>query len=313
MIPPVINFVHDTLNLPYYRGVLTQTKSQLQHQYENQLQDLFSKLSNSQWITRMYIDVCAASIAAFTASPFITIVDKSIVENASGKRKLIDSIIHSVKELMTRPWKFCQRREMWMIFGVYSTIYIAANTMESIESSQGMDMATTKLFSVAAASTIASIFKDSAYVQMFGTKPPSPLPLASYAAFFVRDTLTIGAAFNLPKTVALNAQQQSGWSQSTCYTVAQLTCPMAAQFAITPWHLLALDFYNRPEQRSWLGRADLIRREMWKSTVMRMCRIFPAYGVCGLSNKYLRQKLEAQFLGNENLNKQQECETLNLR
>jgi len=62
---------------------------------------------------------------------------------------------------------------------------------------------------------------------------------------------------------------------------------MAVQLVSTPLHLLGLDLYNRPKQ-STMSRLAFIGREYTKSTLARLCRIGPAFGIGGVSNKFLR-------------------------
>eukprot|EP01025_Chloroclados_australasicus_P044450 TRINITY_DN481_c0_g1_i4.p4 TRINITY_DN481_c0_g1~~TRINITY_DN481_c0_g1_i4.p4 ORF type:complete len:276 (-),score=35.56 TRINITY_DN481_c0_g1_i4:2190-3017(-) len=244
------------------------------------------------------LDLIAAASAAFCVCPFMMIVDKSVAENASGKRPLLESLLNSVSELMRKPHTFYRRPELWMIFGVYSTTYFAANFVDSVSTLTRRDQATAKFLSTTGVNMTASIMKDKAYAQMFGTIAPKALPVSSYGCFLVRDSLTIGAAFTLPKKLATEMHEKWGWSYGTCYTIAQLTCPVAAQFLTTPWHLLALDMYNR-EGVGFGDRVQFLKREMGKSVVARMGRIFPAFGVGGVSNKYFRDSLKEKMLSQQ--------------
>ena len=70
---------------------------------------------------------------------------------------------------------------------------------------------------------------------------------------------------------------------------------MAVQFISTPLHLLGLDFYNN-KQSTTPKRMGFIAREYAKSTLARIGRIGPAFGVGGVGNAYLRNNLRARFL-----------------
>eukprot|EP01025_Chloroclados_australasicus_P005443 TRINITY_DN1164_c0_g1_i6.p2 TRINITY_DN1164_c0_g1~~TRINITY_DN1164_c0_g1_i6.p2 ORF type:complete len:394 (+),score=32.52 TRINITY_DN1164_c0_g1_i6:173-1183(+) len=285
---------------------------------------------------RASVDLVAAASAALCVCPFMMIVDKSVAENASGKRKLFHSLMLSISELARHPLKFYRRPELWVIFGVSSATYFTANFFDSIQELQQQQTQTessyrylpqltstaqcdpsgveyelsdkaeqkstiyndhqlTKFVSTTIVNMTGSIMKDRIYAQMFGTGSPHALPVSCYACFGMRDALTTAAVFVLPSKVADEMHAYSGWSHGTCYTLAQLSCPVAAQLVTTPWHLLALDIYNRQDARI-VERVNFVGREMVKSTFVRMGRIFPAFGIGGVSNKYFRDNLKANFL-----------------
>jgi hypothetical protein len=52
--------------------------------------------------------------------------------------------------------------------------------------------------------------------------------------------------------------------------------------------LYALDLYNR-NSASTSERISFIKREYVKTLLARMARIFPAYGIGGVVNKYIRK------------------------
>lgn len=81
---------------------------------------------------RLGVEWAAATLSAFTVAPVISIVDKAIVSNASGKEKLISCLINGFKTLFTKPIHFLRQPAFLMIWGVYSGTYIVANSVESI-------------------------------------------------------------------------------------------------------------------------------------------------------------------------------------
>jgi hypothetical protein len=160
------------------------------------------------------------------------------------------------------------------------------------------------------------IRKDIAFARLFGSRPPSALPLPSYGLFALRDAHTVGASFLLPPIVAewfmrqgwfekrshaevgrpcvpththtptgspspvpplrpsprLGVALTNGWTSPppslhvphtlVCQVAAQLVSPAAVQFLSTPYHLLALDLYNRPGATvTWKDRVALIREK----------------------------------------------------
>ncbi|KAJ3507518.1 hypothetical protein NM208_g15950 [Fusarium decemcellulare] len=73
------------------------------------------------------------------------------------------------------------------------------------------------------------------------------------------------------------------------------------QFISTPLHLLGLDLYNRPASGpagavvTMRDRWDLIRRNWFISSIARICRIVPAFGVGGVVNMKVRKNLMSKL------------------
>jgi len=125
---------------------------------------------------------------------------------------------------------------------------------------------------------------------MFGTVAPKPVPLASIALFGTRDSMTIGASFNLPVLISARMQQRYGYSAFASDTSAQLLTPIGMQIFSTPLHLLGMDLYNNPAN-SVAQRVAFIKREYLKTLLARWGRIFPAFGLGGLTNKAVRKRV----------------------
>jgi hypothetical protein len=122
---------------------------------------------------------------------------------------------------------------------------------------------------------------------------PRPVPLRSIAAFGLRDCMTVFASFNLAPLVgeALGAP-----------AAAQLVCPVAMQWLSAPIHLWGLDSYNRPAVVDGAPtRTAFIRAEYVKTALARCARILPAFGVCPLINKPMRESAHAA-VGVQDLN-----------
>lgn len=135
---------------------------------------------------------------------------------------------------------------------------------------------------------------------MFGP-PPSiagtvarTVSKASYALFAVRDSLTIFASFNLPPLIAplLPISEAVEMSVSRA-SVAQFLAPAGVQLFSTPLHLWGLDLYNRPMGNGtpWRTRVAKVGRDWLGSSLARMCRIVPAFGVGGVVNSGLRGRM----------------------
>lgn len=123
---------------------------------------------------------------------------------------------------------------------------------------------------------------------MFGTGDPKPMSVKSMGLFAARDSMTILASFSLPGIISAHMQRDMAVGKTTADTVAQLVTPVSMQIFNTPMHLLGLDIYNRPDANG-VERRQFIQREYVKTVLARMARIFPAFGIGGVVNKYVRK------------------------
>lgn len=120
------------------------------------------------------------------------------------------------------------------------------------------------------------------------------VPKASYALFAVRDSLTIFASFNLPPLIAPLLPISEAVEKSVSRaSVAQFLAPAGVQLFSTPLHLWGLDLYNRPMGNGtpWRTRVAKVGRDWLGSSLARMCRIVPAFGVGGVVNSGVRSRM----------------------
>jgi hypothetical protein len=239
---------------------------------------------------RLSADVVAAMVASFAVSPFITIVDRSIIENASGARQLTTGLKELSAQFLANPLQFVRRREFRLVFGLYSATYASANAIDTICDVTDVDSQMPKFIGTTAVNMSLCIAKDRAFTQMFGIIAPAAFPIMSIGLFAVRDSLTVGASFNAPKVVAKELEDTTGLDQSRAATLAQLLCPAAVQFVSTPLHLLGLDMYNS-KGASVSQRVRFLQREYLKSAFARIGRIGPAFGIGGIGNTHCRERL----------------------
>jgi hypothetical protein len=135
-------------------------------------------------------------------SPFINIIDKSVIRNANGSVPLEKGIKIGFSEWFKTPRTFYFRYEFGLIKLVYTSTYTSANFTDTICEKYGISPIFPKLITTTIANMSTSIFKDREYTRMFGVIAKSPFPPLSYACFFVRDVITMGFCFSLPKEVA---------------------------------------------------------------------------------------------------------------
>lgn len=230
------------------------------------------------------------------------------MENASGANTLGNSIKSSLRTLLRRPQSLLFSKPTALIFCLYGGTYLTANTVDTFSSTahnrpaSAVTAGTTKFAASSAANIGVCIYKDQVFVRLFGPPGaiPRPVPMASYGLFALRDCLTIFASFNVPPLLGpyldTKMSEEVKKRMSGVYA-AQFMAPAAVQFISTPLHLLGLDLYNRPASGpagtvvSLRDRWDLVRKNWAISSVARICRIVPAFGVGGVVNMKVRKNL----------------------
>ncbi|EEB08669.1 hypothetical protein SJAG_03833 [Schizosaccharomyces japonicus yFS275] len=236
---------------------------------------------------RFGIDVLAAGAASAMITPFILTIDRSIVENTSGRSTLLRSIGHSVAQILRRPVSFICSAPYALVFSLYFGTYIAANSLDTYENIKTRNPVYkvetggfVKFSTVTATNSGLSILKDSFFTKFWGKGTPHALPGKCYALYGLRDALTVACSFNLPPLIA--PYLPGG------LVTAQMLTPCAVQFVSTPLHLLSLDIYNRPENLNLTARMLEVRKNLMKSIFARMLRILPAFGIGGVANRGIR-------------------------
>lgn len=246
-----------------------------------------------------------------------TYLSRAIIENASSRRTLLASLFCSLQTFVFRPHTMLLSRPYRLIYALYCSTYLIANSVDTISATiLGKPAITTtsgpeKFLATTTVNMCGGLYKDSQFAQMFGSAPPPlpgvggaaatatatavirrSVPKASYAFFALRDSLTIFASFNLPPLLApiipLSAEfEKKFFSSQSC---AQIVAPAGIQIFSTPLHLWGLDLYNRPGV-GWQDRAARVGRDWFASGLARMARIIPAFGIGGLVNKGVRTSM----------------------
>ena len=73
--------------------------------------------------------------------------------------------------------------------------------------------------------------------------------------------------------------------------MAQFLAPAGIQLVSTPLHLWGLDLYNRPDGAGWRTRVKKVGRDWLGSSLARMGRVVPAFGVGGVVNGGVRRRM----------------------
>jgi hypothetical protein len=270
---------------------------------------------------RVGVDALSAGAAGALVAPIITMIDKGIIENASGRNTLGDSIKKSAGELLLKPHRFITSKPFVLIFvcprtpnstlndsqlniipsqSLYFGTYFTANTIDTAASTVNHTPAssttagTTKFLATSTANLSLCLYKDNKFTQLFGSTggPKRAVPLPTFALFTIRDCMTIFASFNLPPLLAPSFEQHMSEGVQkyiSSASAAQFVTPAAVQLVSTPLHLLGLDLYNRPDVRAG-ERVGRVLRDWGMSAVARICRIVPAFGVGGVVNTKVRKR-----------------------
>jgi hypothetical protein len=224
------------------------------------------------------------------------------MENASGRRPLVESLKSSLRTLLLHPQRVILSKPFALIFALYGGTYLTANTLDTATSTIHSHPAThvtsgTSKFAASSAANIGlCIYKDQVFVRLFGPPgiTPRPVTLPSYLLFAARDCMTIFASFNVPPLLGPVLSRRLGDEVQryvSGQTMAQFAAPAAVQLFSTPVHLLGLDIYNRPGVAGWRDRWTAVRKNWAISTGARICRIVPAFGVGGVVNVKVRRNL----------------------
>lgn len=212
-----------------------------------------------------------------------------MVLNASGREPMLLAIFDGVKTLITKPHVFLKQPSFLMCWGVYAGIYTAANNVDVICERNSYDPFYPKFFLTSFVSVNLMVAKDQAFGKLFGAGEPKPMKISSMACFGTRNGMTILAGFSLPPHVSAIIQQNTNLSKAKADSFTQLVIPVTMQIFNTPLHLLGYDIYNR-ESATASERVSFIKREYTKTLIARIGHIFPAYGIGGVLNQYIRKQ-----------------------
>ncbi|OOF91332.1 hypothetical protein ASPCADRAFT_211164 [Aspergillus carbonarius ITEM 5010] len=299
---------------------------------------------STEWNTnrlgaRLGVDVASAATAGALTCPVITVIDRAIIEKAAKGVSIRQTITSCFRSMLTKPGAFFLSTPFLLIYTLYTSTYLTANTIDTFTSTmrnkpfETVFPGTAKFLTTTAVNMGICVYKDARFARIFGASsppasasaspsaPPSQslsastsapaschpsgaakVPKISYSLFCLRDSITIFASFNIPALVAPSIPDAIAATPGMKAALAQFSCPALMQFVSTPMHLLGLDLYNRqpPGGLGWRERASRIRRDYVPSCFARMGKIVPAYGVGGVVNVRMRASLMEYLEGKKN-------------
>mmetsp|Transcript_27278 Transcript_27278/g.82251 ORF Transcript_27278/g.82251 Transcript_27278/m.82251 type:complete len:287 (-) Transcript_27278:45-905(-) len=239
------------------------------------------------------VDVAAAAAASAAVAPFIMIIDRAIIEAASGGPKLLSGVLKGCGDALRRPHvALFANPAYYMMVGVYAATYAAANGIDTAATRTDASPAThaaATLAGTTAVNSTACIMKDVAFAKMFGgAAKKAGMPLATVGLFGARDLVTVASAFTVPAHLA-DALAGGGVDASTADTAARIISPVAMQAICAPCHLLALNLYNAPEATS-AARLRAVAALAPATTLAFAARMLPAFSVGGVLNQALLRR-----------------------
>ncbi len=254
-------------------------------------------------------DVAIASGVTFLVAPFLTVVDKAIVQSAAGSRTLVQSGIESMQGIFRNPANYLKSPTFLLMWGVYAATYSTANSLKTISEHQeykksreeanpgstSRDMGKLGVFlGTTFVNSSAALLKDQAYAKMFGTNSTNiAIPKLSYACWIARDFSVIGSSFILPDLVSGYVATQCNIDEKSAKSISQIALPVATQFIAGPLHYVGLDLYNRDLSaksltEAFIDRSVSLYRGIVPVIAARIARIAPGYGIGGVLNTNLR-------------------------
>lgn len=239
------------------------------------------------------VDLVAAAASAAALSPAVAIIDKSITMAVSGAAPgLGTAFSRNIAAAASAPVAFLASPAYVIIFMVYLVTYITANGIESACAWAGVRDEVPKLIGTTVSNVCACVAKDAQFARIFGAGAPHAVPLGSLALFTARDAATIYFSFVAPAAVAAWLARARLVRADGALNVAQLLCPIGVQVITGPIHLLGLDLYNRADQTVGVAnRCAAAFHNYFPVVGARMMRILPAFGIGGIGNRVLRDKL----------------------
>lgn len=267
-------------------------------------------------------DCSTALVVALTAAMPISIIDYSIMSRVAGVSKSsLAELLKGCKTILFRPHKFflpCAENKCALVYYVcattYGFTYIGSNLSKSYCESHGMvDKANLAAgISSGVINTVLTIWKDSIILRALPPVNPKdlsnavkPVPWMTRGLFCGRDTLTCVGAFTFAPMLASWLGNYTYYKKSpkkvedtkkvalpiSNADAAQIITPAMLQFVTTLMHISAIRYRQTYPNFTWKDLSDSLKSTYISATLLRMCRIIPAFGLGGILNRNMRADL----------------------
>lgn len=193
---------------------------------------------------KLFGDVTCGLLSTLFVSPFVSIVDKAIVERTSAKKPILKSMWNTTSQIVRDPKAYLKSPLFLMMWFVYGSTYVTANSIKTfVEHSEYKQLESTERHrrsnniqsennqssfgktAIFACTTIvnsgSSLLKDRVYATMFSsasataTATAKKIPLLTYGLWCTRDFMVIGSSFVLPELMSDKLQKLQSSSSSS--------------------------------------------------------------------------------------------------
>lgn len=226
----------------------------------------------------------AGTAASLVITPVMTVLDMAIIRAQLAKETLGTAVKATAGDLITGKAKW--NPAFNIMWGVYAATYITANVTGKVCKDQNVDPLIPVALATSFVNSVTIALKDRAYAKLF-TGSPKNFPAVSLGLFGLRDGLTISATFVVKDKVRDWMVDEKKIDTRIANVTAAFGVPMFAQIFSTPFHVLALDMFERPVATA-SERTALIIKNFGSVTSGRVLRIIPAFGFGGYLNDVLK-------------------------
>jgi hypothetical protein len=230
----------------------------------------------------MYInELFAASCASLLISPFMTIIDTSIIKTQINNKNLSNTIKETINLFLNNKYLFF--KSFRIMFIVYSSTYTSANFINLYCKNNNLDNKIPLLFGTCITNISMISYKDKIYSSLF-SKSIIKFPIKSYSLFIIRDILTISSTFLYKNDVISFIDKYIYLNYTPIFT--SLFLPIITQTISTPIHIYAIDIYNNPNNNLYF-RLNTIFKSYKYVCLGRILRIIPAFCIGSYINDIL--------------------------
>ncbi|KAL4869399.1 hypothetical protein BDV12DRAFT_168083 [Aspergillus spectabilis] len=133
---------------------------------------------------RLGVDVVSAATAGALTCPVITVIDRAIIEKAAKGIPIRETITSGFRSIVTKPSSFFLGTPFILIYTLYTSTYLTANTIDTITSTlrdkpfSSVFAGPAKFLTTTAVNMGICVYKDARFARIFGAKqtPPAPAP-----------------------------------------------------------------------------------------------------------------------------------------
>jgi hypothetical protein len=222
----------------------------------------------------------AGLLASLTVTPVMTIIDLAIIKAQFEKTSVFQAIKNTPNVSLP---------SMGIMSYVYGGTYLTANWVEAGCKELGIDYKIPTAVCTSAVNCALIAWKDKEYAKL-QNKAAAKFPAISYGMFAIRDGMTVTASFVLKNNVRDYLESEYQMKHRNADLLASFATPMVAQIFSTPFHILSLDIFSRPEV-AWANRLANVAKNYFSVTSGRVFRIIPAFGIGGFINDTVKEAL----------------------